>query len=178
MVERYKGELPGFARALMAPSRLLPLGPILTHALRGLARRRPGLFERLGEHARRSFVIEPSDMAFAFIMVPDGARAEVRTVARERAAGDVHVRGPLLALLGMLDGTFDGDALFFNRAITVSGRTDALLALRNAIEDAELRPSDLLGLDGRAGAFADLSILRAVGMLQRLAGLHPDGAPS
>ena len=182
MVERYKGELPGLARMLMAPSGLLPLGPILTHALRGLARRRPGLFDRLGAHARRSFMIEPSDLAFAFIVVPDGPRATVRTVARRRAArdvqADVHVRGPLLALLGLLDGTLDGDALFFSRAITVSGRTDALLALRNAIEDAELRPSDLLGVDGRAGALADLSILRAIAMLQRLAGVKQGGAPS
>jgi predicted lipid carrier protein YhbT len=178
MTEREKGELPGFVRALTAPSRLLPLGLVLTLALRGLAKRRPALFDRLGEHARRSFVIEPSDMAFAFVMVPDGAHAEVRTVARGRAAGDVHVLGPLLALLGLLDGTFDGDALFFNRAITVSGRTDALLALRNAIEDAELRPSDLLGLEGRAGTLADASILRVVGTLQRLTGLQPDGMPS
>lgn len=177
MIEREKGELPGFVRMLTAPAQLLPLGLVLTHALRGLAKRRPGLFDRLGEHARRSFVIEPSDLAFAFVMVPDGARAQVRIVARGQA-GDVHVRGPLLALLGLLDGTFDGDALFFNRAITMSGKTDALLALRNAIEDAELRPSDLLGLDGRAGTLADASILRVVGTLQRLTGLQPDGVKS
>lgn len=171
MVEHYKGELPYLLRLLVKPAGMLPLGFVLTHAVRDLARRRPALFERLGEYRRSVFFIDPSDLAFAFLMVPDGAVAQISVVSkRSPALSDVIVRGPLLSLLGLLDGTFDGDALFFNRAISVSGKTDAVLALRNAIEDADLKPSDFLGLGGRAGPLADSFVLNAVAAARRLAG--------
>jgi predicted lipid carrier protein YhbT len=146
--------------------------------VRDLARRRPALFERLGEHHRSSFFVDPADLTFAFLVIPDGTAAEVRIVGKQSSSSsDVCVRGPLLSLLGLLDGTFDGDALFFNRAISVRGKTDALLALRNAIEDAELKPSDFLGLDGRVGSAADSLILTAVTTARRLAG-SPIGGPN
>ena len=72
-------------------------------------------------------------------------------------------------LLGLLDGTQDGDALFFNRVISISGRTEAVLALRNAIEDAELSPSDLLGLRGPLAALADAGILGGMMAARQLA---------
>jgi predicted lipid carrier protein YhbT len=52
------------------------------------------------------------------------------------------IRGPLLALLGLLDGNFDGDALFFSRDITVDGDIGAVLALRNAVDDAQINLLD------------------------------------
>jgi len=176
MVERFKGELPHLLRSLINPAGLLPLGFVLTHAVRGLARRRPALFERLDKHRRSTFFIDPSDLAFAFIVMPDGTAAQIKVVSKQSPApSDVIVRGPLLSLLGLLDGTFDGDALFFNRAISVSGKTDALLAMRNAIEDADLKPSDFLGLGDRAGPVADSLVLNAVAAARRLAGA-PIGA--
>jgi predicted lipid carrier protein YhbT len=36
----------------------------------------------------------------------------------------------------MVDGAFDGDALFFSRSLQVEGDMEALLALRNAVDDA------------------------------------------
>lgn len=174
MVER-NGELPPLARLLASPARFLPIGAILTRALRELARRRPEVFERLGAYGRCSFLIELSDLGLAFRVVPDGLASRAALVDGRRAASDVRIRGPLLALIGLLDGTLDGDALFFSRTIAVSGRTDALLALRNAIEDAELRPSDLLGVGGRAGEFADGSAAIVLGGFQRLAGLPRQG---
>jgi len=50
----------------------------------------------------------------------------------------VRISGPLSAFLGMMHGAYDGDALFFSRDLTVEGDTEAALALRNAIDDAEL----------------------------------------
>jgi predicted lipid carrier protein YhbT len=70
-------------------------------------------------------------------------------------------------LLGILDGTLDGDALFFHRSISVSGRTEAVVALRNAIEDAELRPSDMLGIGGQLAQIADTGILGALAFARR-----------
>ena len=171
MAERFKGELPYLFRLLATPAGVLPLGPVLTRSVRDLARRRPGLFERLGEHRRSSYFVDPTDLSFAFIIIPDGASGEVRMVGKEdTAASDVIVRGPLLSLLGLLDGTFDGDALFFNRGLSIAGKTDALLALRNAIEDAELKPSDFLGLGGGVGSLADSFVLNAVAVARRIAG--------
>ena len=171
MAESFKGELPYLLRLLAAPSGVLPLGFLLTRSLRDLARRKPGLFDRLGEHARAVFFIDPTDLNYAFLMVPDGASADVKMVSKKDASkGEVVVRGPLLSLLGLLDGTFDGDALFFSRGISVSGKVDALLALRNAIEDADLKPSDFIGVGGGIASLADSLVLNAVAAVRRLAG--------
>lgn len=171
MAGSFKGELPYLMRLLAAPSGMLPLGFLLTRSLRDLARRKPQLFERLGDHRRSSFFIDPADLGYAFLMVPDGRSAQVKMVNKKASgASDVVVRGPLLSLLGLLDGTFDGDALFFSRGISVSGKVDALLALRNAIEDADLKPSDFIGLGGGIGSVADSLVLNAISMARRLAG--------
>jgi predicted lipid carrier protein YhbT len=176
MTETFSGELPFLMRLLAAPSGALPLGFLLTRSLRDLARRKPEIFERLGEHRRTAFFIDPTDLGYAFAIVPDGRAAEVKMVSKNASAGsDVTVRGPLLSLLGLLDGTFDGDALFFSRGISVGGRVDALLALRNAIEDANLKPSDFIGLGGIVGSAADSVVLNTIAAARRLAGA-PSGS--
>jgi predicted lipid carrier protein YhbT len=38
--------------------------------------------------------------------------------------------------MGLIDGSYDGDALFFSRDLVVEGDVEAVLALRNAIDDA------------------------------------------
>jgi predicted lipid carrier protein YhbT len=162
-----------FAR-LLPPFARLPLGPLLTLALRSLARRRPQIFERLGDERTAVYLIDPVDLPFTFSIIPDGRSAVVRAVSRtDTLRPDVVVRGPILMLLGLLDGTFDGDALFFERTISISGRTEAVVALRNAIEDAELRPSDLLGLTGIAGRLADACILDGLDVARRLVTVTP-----
>lgn len=166
--EIVEARLPGFVR-LLPPLVAFPAGPLLTRALRSLARRKPGLFDRLGEFSKQRFFIDPSDLGFAFTIVPDGERSFVSVVGKRDAAGArVVVRGPILMLLGLLDGTMDGDALFFRRIVTISGRTDAVLALRNAIEDAELKPADLLGLTGTLAGIADSGILGGLGAARRI----------
>lgn len=166
--------LPAFVRHLFPAFVGLPLGPMLTLSVRALARRRPTLFERLGEHRRERYFIDPVDLAFAFVVVPDGERTVVRVTHRSGASAcGVVIRGPLLALLALLDGTFDGDALFFNRIILISGRTEAVLALRNAIEDAELRPADLLGVSGVLAQLVDAGTLGGLDMARRLAASPP-----
>ena len=173
MLEHHSPELPRPARRLAAALPSWPLEMVLSRALRSLASRRPELFERLGVHSRCVFVVRPTDLDFAFSVVPHRWQGRVSLV-RPETRGDVHIEGPLLSLIGLLDGSLDGDALFFNRVISVTGRTDALLALRNAIEEAELRPSDLLGVGGRAGTFADTTILRAIEALQRMGASKED----
>ena len=174
MADHIKGELPRLVRLLLHPAGAPPLGLFLGRAIRRLARRRPGLFERLGPHRTARFLIEPTDLAFSFLVIPDGEGTSVRIARTGRPpAYDVAVRGPLLMLMGLLDGTYDGDALFFNRIISVTGRTEALLALRNTLEDAELTPSDLLGLRGNAANLVDIALFRAVGVARGLTGADP-----
>lgn len=169
--------LPRFVRHLFPTVAGLPIGPLLTLSLRSLAGRRPGIFERLGEYRSACFGIDPVDLAFAFRVVPDGQRSSVRVVSKDGTAGaDVLVRGPLLTLLSLLDGTLDGDAMFFSRIISISGRTEAVLALRNTIEDAELRPSDLLGLHGVLARCVDAGVLGTLGAARRLADNSPSEA--
>lgn len=164
------GQLPPFVRHLFPHFAGLPFGPLLTSSLRSLARRRPRLFDRLGEHGSASYRIAPSDLPFSFIVTPRGTMSVVRVVRNDDPAStDVTITGPILMLLGLLDGTLDGDALFFHRVISVSGRTEAVVALRNAIEDAELRPSDLLGLSGTLARFADAGVFGSLAAARHLA---------
>ena len=85
MAESFKGELPYLMRLLAAPSGVLPLGFLLTRSLRDLVRRKPQLFERLGERCRTPFFIDPTDLNYAFIIVPDGGNAAVKMVGKKNA---------------------------------------------------------------------------------------------
>ncbi|QOF75633.1 lipid carrier (plasmid) [Aminobacter sp. SR38] len=163
------GSLP-LARILFPKAGAMPLGILLTRALRDLARRQPNLFDRLGEHKSACFFVDPTDLSFAFLVVPDGVSSVVRVVSKsETSSAAVSISGPILVLLGLLDGSLDGDALFFRRIVSIGGRTEAVLALRNAIDDAELRPADLLGLQGALGRLADNAILGSLRAARRLA---------
>jgi predicted lipid carrier protein YhbT len=152
--------LPAFVRRLLPAAIGFPLGPVLTLSLRSFARRRPEIFDRLGAYCSARYLIDPTDLPFVFVVVPNGVSATVQIASGSTPeTPDVVLRGPIMALLGIVDGTFDGDALFFHRTISITGRTEAIVALRNAIEDAELQPSDLLGLKGAAANIANSAIL-------------------
>ncbi len=126
---------------------LLPLEIIVRRLLANAMAARPSLAERLGEHAGCTFVIDPVDCPFVFLMMPGKGRSELRVRRRAEAQEhDARIAAPLVVLLGMIDGTYDGDALFFSRDLIIEGDTEAVLALRNAIENADLDPSTVLGL--------------------------------
>lgn len=119
-----------------------PLAPkLLEHALsallRRIAARKPAILARLGQYASARFLIDVHGAPVLLVMAP--ARQRI-TVSRRRAAPahDAAIRGDLAAFLAMLHGSEDGDALFFSGALEVTGDTSAVLALRNALDDAEL----------------------------------------
>jgi len=114
---------------------------LLTGYARTVAKNHPGLFRRLGDHAHARFSLDPTDLPFVITLEPAGGVPRV-TVTRGAANADARIAGPLAALLGLVHGAFDGDALFFSRDLVIEGNTDAALALRNAVDDAEL---DLAG---------------------------------
>ena len=144
-----------------------PLNPILSRLMRGMATRHPAILRRLGPHAGARILLDVIDMPYLLLMEP----ALRRLSAHRRAApppADAVIRGRLAAFLEMLHGGADGDALFFSGALEISGDTAAVLALRNALDDAELDLTEELGAaSGRAAP-----ILRPVlAVLARRTGL-------
>jgi predicted lipid carrier protein YhbT len=163
-------QIPRFPAAAAAALRVLPLAPLsasLTAVSRSIARRHPGLFRRLGEHGHSRFVLDPTDLPLVILLEPAGGRPRV-TVTRGPATGEARIAGPLAALLGLVHGAYDGDALFFSRDLVIEGDTGAALALRNAIDDAELDLSqEVLRLSGPLRA----PLARVVARAERLTGV-------
>ena len=142
-----RGNIPSFVANAAGLLPLLPLEVIARRLMANAMAARPSFAKRLGEHAGCAFAIDPLDCPFVFLMRPGKERLELRVVRRAEASQfDARIAAPLLVLLGMIDGTYDGDALFFSRDLVIEGDTEAVLALRNSIENAELDPSTVLGL--------------------------------
>lgn len=136
--------LPPWLTHAMAPLPLGPLQPLLALTLLRIGRLHPDLYGRLGEHAEKSFGIEPIDLPFSFVLKPLPERPQARAVRKLPPGLDVCIRGPLSGLIGMAEGRIDGDALFFSRALSIEGDMEATLALRNALDDARLDFGTLL----------------------------------
>lgn len=153
--------LPRFPRAidrLVGRLPTLPLDLALRRFVGSLADRHPSLFSRLGEHAQKRFLIEPTDVALGFLLAPDPAMPRLEAVKRDADGQvtvdhDARIAGPLAALVGMVHGALDGDALFFSRDIVIEGDTEAVLALRNAVDDAEIDlAAEIAAITGPAAA--------------------------
>ncbi|OKL44297.1 ubiquinone anaerobic biosynthesis accessory factor UbiT [Pseudovibrio exalbescens] len=144
-----RGLFPPFLQQALRFAPPPPLGFVLTRAVRRLAHQRPDLFERLDEYRHAHFIINPVDLPHVFRLIPNGKHASVEMIARKNMPeGTARISGPLILLLGLVDGTYDGDALFFTRDLVIDGDTDAVLALRNTMEEADLTPAELLGFKG------------------------------
>lgn len=163
-------QIPNCPAALARLLRVAPLAPLslsLTACSRRIAKRHPGLFRRLGEHSRKRFVLAPTDLPVLLCLDPNEGQPKVRAV-RGNCDGDARISGPLAALLGLVHGVYDGDALFFSRDLVIEGDTAAALALRNAVDDAELDISqEIAALSGPFARF----LLRAVAFAERRTGV-------
>ena len=135
------GKTPPLSPVLLAGLLARPLSPrLLQPALDAifaiLNRSHPGLFERLSCLNETVFLIDPIDLPLVFILDADPEHPRL-TAAREDADRAVAtIRGPLLTLIDLLEGRIDGDALFFSRTLSIEGDTEAVVALRNAVDDA------------------------------------------
>ena len=147
-----------------APLPLVCLQPLLSRVVRGVARRRPELFRRIGPHGHKRFLIDPVNMPFVLLLQPDSGHPRLTAVRRgQSVAHDARIAGRFLTLFDMVDGRLDGDALFFTRELIVEGDTEATVCLRNALDDLEGSIADdiaaLYGPVGQ-GALAALRRLR------------------
>lgn len=130
---------PAAVAALLGVLPLAPLELALGLFARSVAARHPGLFERLGRAATgKRLAVQPTDLPFVLVLTPRPGGVELELRRTLPADRDGRIAGPLAALLGMLHGAVDGDALFFSRDLLVEGDTEAILALRNALDAAEI----------------------------------------
>lgn len=131
-----RGLLHNVPNLLLAPVPLVLVQPILSRIASHVARSRAELFRRLGPHAGKRFLIDPTDFPFVLVLTPEQDRPRLRAYRRhENPPHDAGIAGRFLDLLDLIDGSLDGDALFFSRALHVTGDTEAVVALRNALDD-------------------------------------------
>jgi len=150
----------GAARASL-PLRLLQ--PALRRVVTHVARTQPHLFERLGPHRAARFVIEPIDLPFGLYLEPNPNAPLLRAFSRGATpAHDARIAGRFMRLFRMIESDEDGDAMFFSRDLAVSGDTEAVVSLRNAIDNLDLPLADcaanVYGAPGRAA----LAIVRRI----------------
>lgn len=153
---------------LTPPLPLFVLQPLLAHIVADVAARRPELFARLGDACKKRFVIDPRNLPFVLLLQPDPDRPKLRAFPRGREiTHDVHVSGTLPILLRMIDGQTDGDALFFSRELIITGDTEAIVALRNALDNMDATLADDV-----AASFGPLSrpVRAVMDLVIRLAG--------
>ncbi len=137
-------QLPPVGAAALRLAPLAPLSFVADRFARSLGRRHPALFTRLGAEADKIFLIDPTDLPLAFRLLPRPEAPRLEAIRREAAGSleagswDARVAGPLAALIGLVHGAYDGDALFFSRDLVIEGDTAAVLALRNAIDNEEM----------------------------------------
>jgi predicted lipid carrier protein YhbT len=145
----------------------------LSHLVLSIAARHPSMFDRLGEHAGKRLVLEPTDLPLVIAVTLDPIKPSV-SVARSRRSlrADARIAGPIAALTGLAHGRLDGDALFFSGDIAVEGDTETILALRNALDDAEI---DLLqegaAVLGPLSGLVDQLMRPAAPLVERYTGL-------
>lgn len=125
-------------RRALTPLPLMLMQHLLGRTVRRIARNRPELFNRIGPHKHKSFLIDPVNMPFAFMLYPDPDKPRLKAARRSNIPDyDARIAGSFLTLLDMVDGRLDGDALFFSRDLVVEGDTEATVCLRNALDDLE-----------------------------------------
>ncbi|HLV82727.1 MAG TPA: SCP2 sterol-binding domain-containing protein [Devosia sp.] len=154
-------------RAVTLPINVAPL-PLVQRVtamiFNQVLKQHPNLFDRLGSYASKSFRFTPVDLDLSFRIVPSERSISV-TRADHPMRADATVTGPMLTLLALLEGHIDGDAIFFARGLTVIGDMEALLALRNALDDNGLDLAEDIGR--AAGPFSHLATRVAQAIRQR-----------
>ncbi len=125
-------------RSLLSPIPLGLIQPLLKHIVIFVTEARPELFARLGIHKDTIFVIDPINMPFVLKLEPNPENPSLTAHRHhENIEHGAKISGTFLNLLKMIDGNLDGDALFFSRDLKIEGNTEAVVCLRNAMDDLE-----------------------------------------
>lgn len=146
-------QLPG--TGMLARLACVLVQPMLSRVVRRVASRHPSLFARLGSHQSTDFLIDPVDLPFALHLRPDPQALVFRAVPRDAAPqAGASIRGRFMLLLELVDSEEDGDAAFFSRDLEITGDTEAVVRLRNALDDIDgsiaTETAAMFGAPGRA----------------------------
>lgn len=154
----------------LRPLPLAPMQAMLALVTRAMTRRHPQVFARLQSLGGAVIAIDASDLPYLFEFRPNAPGDKLRLVPRDQGiAAIATIRGPLAALLALLQGRCDGDALFFSRTLTIEGDTASVLTLRNAIDSAEIDlPADIAAAFGRGGPVIARLLRRPLNVLGTL----------
>ena len=144
MIARTQSLPPAVALALR-PLPLAPLQLLLSMLLDAAAREHPRIFDRLGAHAAKRYGVVPTDMPFVVVIEPRPEHPRLAVLRALPAEVDARIAGPLAVLYGLAAGALDGDAMFFSRELAIEGDVEAILALRNALDDAGVDLLDVAG---------------------------------
>lgn len=112
----------------------------------------------------------PKELGFGIELTLHPERPRLRSIGTDgTSAPDATIIGSLPALIGMLEGRLDGDALFFSRDLSIESDTELVLALRNAVDVARIDlVEDFCSLLGPAAGPAELACRRALEMASGL----------
>lgn len=128
--------LPG-SRAVARLSAAL-VQPLLGRVVRRIAASHPSLFARLGPHQTTDFVIDAVELPFALHLRPDPKALVLRAVPRDALPpAGATIRGRFMLLLELLNSEEDGNSAFFSRDLAITGDTEAVVRLRNALDDVD-----------------------------------------
>lgn len=152
---------------LLRPAPALFYRPVLRQIVRRVTCLHPGIFSRLGEASRKTILINPTNMPVVFLVKPRPEHPSVHAYKNAKYLHfDASITGSLLTLLRMMDGRIDGDAVFFTRDLLIDGDTEAIVSLRNALDDVEGSiADDIAACFGPAGKAA-LHLMRRIDLKQ------------
>lgn len=160
--------LAGLALKPVPPSLLQPF---LAFSMRAIEKRHPGLFERVAGLGETVVLIDPTDLPFVFQLTLDPLLPSLTAYAdAEGLEPAATIRGPLMTLVQLLEGRIDGDAMFFSRDLIIEGDTEVVVALRNAVDGAEIDVvEDVLAFLGPLGSPARMAFQVGSALFSRAA---------
>ena len=160
--------LKNLPRLLLRPAPALFYRPALNRIVKRIIRLHPRIFERLGDNSRKTILINPTNLPVVFLVKPEPQNPSVRAYKNTKHLHfDASISGSLLTLLRMVDGRLDGDAVFFTRDLMIDGDTEAIVSLRNALDDVDGSiADDIAACFGLAGQAA-LNLMRRIDLKQR-----------
>lgn len=124
-------------KLLFRPIPVFALQVFLSRCIQTVAKNNPRIFARLGTHAQKCFLIMPTDMPFVLFLRANPQKPELLVRRTASEAWDAKISGRFMNLLKLVEARMDGDALFFSRELVIEGDTEAVVALRNALDDMD-----------------------------------------
>ncbi|WP_298282318.1 SCP2 domain-containing protein [Acidocella sp.] len=121
---------------LLPPPVLAPLVKRLNHVMR---RRHPDLVASFAALDPAVMHVSPTGLRHRFALAFGGGRLEIRLLpSGDDSVAQASIKGELAVLIDLLEGRYDGDAMFFSRELQITGDTAVIVAVRNTLDREEL----------------------------------------